>query len=171
MYFGQLLGAAQTQKLVETFFSAVFHPFLFISYLFHAWNQQKTSENEQKKTWFCLLLKVDMQKLVDSLGGTSKLSFFGWFSVQWAAVCSPRSGLFSWLLCISLRTMLAGQNQKKIEKLVLTPEKIILSSGRCAEHPFAGRNTQQLATYITIATNISCYKIKIETDINFNKKR
>ena len=28
-YFNQLMGAAQTQKLVETFFSTVFQPFLF----------------------------------------------------------------------------------------------------------------------------------------------
>ena len=34
VYFDQLLGAARTQKLVETFFSAVFQPFLFISKLF-----------------------------------------------------------------------------------------------------------------------------------------
>ena len=34
VYFDQLLGAAHTQKLVETFFLAVFQPFLFISKLF-----------------------------------------------------------------------------------------------------------------------------------------
>ena len=34
VYFDQLLGAARTQKLVETFYSAVIQPFLFISKLF-----------------------------------------------------------------------------------------------------------------------------------------
>ena len=34
VYFDQFLGAGRTQKLVETFFSAVFQPFLFISKLF-----------------------------------------------------------------------------------------------------------------------------------------
>ena len=34
VYFDQLLGAVRTQKLVETFFSAVFQPFLLISKLF-----------------------------------------------------------------------------------------------------------------------------------------
>ena len=34
VYFDQLLGAARTQKLVETFCSAIFQPFLFISKLF-----------------------------------------------------------------------------------------------------------------------------------------
>ena len=51
VYFDQLLGAARTQKLVETFFSAVFQPFLFISKLFSYFTAEihkKTSENEQK---------------------------------------------------------------------------------------------------------------------------
>ena len=55
VYFDQHLGAARTQKLVETFFSAIFQPFLFILKLFqwfHGWNQQKTSENERKKRGF-----------------------------------------------------------------------------------------------------------------------
>ena len=34
VYFDQLSGAACTRKLVETFFKAVFQPFLFISKLF-----------------------------------------------------------------------------------------------------------------------------------------
>ena len=34
VYFDQLSGACSTRKLVETFFSAVFRPFLFISDLF-----------------------------------------------------------------------------------------------------------------------------------------
>ena len=44
VYFDQLLGAARTQRLVETFFSAIFQPFLFISELF----QKKTPKSVEK---------------------------------------------------------------------------------------------------------------------------
>ena len=54
VYFDQLSGACSTWKLVEILLSVVFNLFQW----FHGWNQQKMSENEQKKTWFCLLLKA-----------------------------------------------------------------------------------------------------------------
>ena len=80
VYFDQLLGAARTQKLVETFFQTCFLPFLFISNLFrwfHTWNQQKTSEKEQKKHVFVYSSKlVDKQKLVNSLKGYPAIVFF-----------------------------------------------------------------------------------------------
>ena len=70
VYFDQLLGAACTQKLVETFFSAIFLPFLFNSkpfQIFHNWNHKKMSEkklwNEQKR------LKNDWKKGFDQLLG------------------------------------------------------------------------------------------------------
>ena len=59
VYFDQFLGAAYTQKLVKTLFSAAFQPFLFILKLFqrfHAWNQQKTSEKTQENYFFLFLL-------------------------------------------------------------------------------------------------------------------
>ena len=58
VYFDELLGALCTQMRVELLFFSRFEPFLFISNLFQwfqAWNQQKTSEKEQKR---CLLLKA-----------------------------------------------------------------------------------------------------------------
>ena len=79
VYFNQLLGVARTQKLVETFFSAVFQKLMFISNLlqwFYAWNQQKTSEKEQKHVFVYSSKQVDMQKLVDSLRGYLKIVFF-----------------------------------------------------------------------------------------------
>ena len=80
VYFDQPSGAARTRKLVETYFSAIFQPFLFILELFlwfHSWNQQKTSENEWKKRGFVYSSKlVDMQKLVDSLRGYLEFVFF-----------------------------------------------------------------------------------------------
>ena len=79
VYFDQLLGAELTQKLVKTFFSAVFQPFMFISNLFqwfHTWNQQKTSENEQKMYFDYSSKLVDMQKLVHSLRGYPKIVWF-----------------------------------------------------------------------------------------------
>ena len=62
MYFDQLSGAARTRKLVAIFLSR-FQPLLFILDLFqwfHIWNQEKTSENEQKFCFFphsCLFFK------------------------------------------------------------------------------------------------------------------
>ena len=63
-------------QLVELLFCSRFQPFLFFLNLFqwfHAWNKQKTSENEQKMC-FCLLLKAGRHAEVGR-GGTSKLSF------------------------------------------------------------------------------------------------
>ena len=48
--------------------------FLFLFHWFHGWNQQKTSENEQKKVYSSKL--VDIQKLVDSLRRSLKFVFF-----------------------------------------------------------------------------------------------
>ena len=84
MYFDQLSGAACTWKLVKTFFFSRFQAFLFNFYLFqwfHAGNQQKRSENEQKKVVFFPNIAysvklVDMRKLVDSLMGYLAFVFF-----------------------------------------------------------------------------------------------
>ena len=48
LYFDQLSGDARTRKLVETFFSAVFQPFLFIKSTKKDWNQTKYAENRKK---------------------------------------------------------------------------------------------------------------------------
>ena len=79
VYFDQLLGAARTQKLVETLFSAVFNLFLLISNLFqwfHGWNHCKTSGNGPKMDFAYSSRLVDMQKLVDSLRGYREIVFF-----------------------------------------------------------------------------------------------
>ena len=58
VYFNQLKGAACTWKLVETLIFSRFQPFLFILNLFqwfHAWNQQKMSENEQKQIYSLII--------------------------------------------------------------------------------------------------------------------
>ena len=60
MYFDQLLGAARTQKLVETFFQPFFNLFCsfqsFFSDFMAEINKKRLKMN--KKTWFCLLLKA-----------------------------------------------------------------------------------------------------------------
>ena len=68
----------------NTFFNR-FQPFLFISkkfHWFHAWNQQKTSENE-KINFFPFLPTPQSWSTCKSWstpwGGTSKSSSFGWF--------------------------------------------------------------------------------------------
>ena len=67
---------------METLFSAVFN--LFRSFLnlfqwFQAWNQQKTSEKEQKKR-FCLLLKAGRHAKAGQLAeGVPWNCLFGWF--------------------------------------------------------------------------------------------
>ena len=84
-WFDQLLGAARTRKLVETFFSAIFQPFLFISKLFqwfHGWNH-KNVWKWTKKTWFCLLLKAGRHAKVGRLPEEVPwMSFFGWILVE-----------------------------------------------------------------------------------------
>ena len=54
--------------ITTSFFSAVFNLFVHFKpfHWFHDWNQQKTSENEPKNMWFCLLIKA---------GWHAKLSF------------------------------------------------------------------------------------------------
>ena len=82
VYFDQLSGAACTRKLVKTFFSAVFQPFLFISKLFqwfHGWNQvqKSSSENEQKNSCFCLILKAGRHSKAGRLPeGIPQISLF-----------------------------------------------------------------------------------------------
>ena len=82
VYFYLLLGAACTQKLVETFFPpfstffAHFKAFSVISLL-------KSTENVWKWTkkcgFVCFSKLVNMQKLVNSLRGYPEIVFFGWF--------------------------------------------------------------------------------------------
>ena len=73
-------------KAGRTTFFSCFQPFLKISNLFqwfHGWNQQKTSENEQKKCGFVYSSKlVDMQKLVDSLRGYFEIVLFNHSSLN-----------------------------------------------------------------------------------------
>ena len=55
--FRPAFGCCMHRKAGGKIFSAVFQPFLFILNLFqrfHGWNQQKTSENEQKMCFFLL---------------------------------------------------------------------------------------------------------------------
>ena len=48
VYFDQLSGAARTQKLIKTFFSAVFQPFLFISKLFQCYIKPQVNSEFNK---------------------------------------------------------------------------------------------------------------------------
>ena len=83
VYFDQLLGAACTQKLVETFFSAVFLTFFVHFKAFSVISRLISLKNVQKwtkKHGFVYSSKlVDIQKLSTPWGGTSNLSIFGWF--------------------------------------------------------------------------------------------
>ena len=130
VYFDRLLGAARTQKLVETFFSAVFQPFLFILKLyqwFHSWNQQKTSENEQK-------LYTDLRIQFNAKHSSTP---------KFSLICYINGGH---LFCsiYTIYTEKALKWKKKVEK---QPKKNWPAFGY-AQHPKAGRNTQQ--TYLIL---------------------
>ena len=83
----------------QLFFSH-FQPFLFISNLFqwfHTWNQQKMSEKEQKKVFLSTPQGwLTCKSWSTPYGGTSKLSFFGWFFYFFNIFCpfSTDFGLF-----------------------------------------------------------------------------
>ena len=83
VYFNHLSGACSIRKLVKLLFFSRFQPFLLILDLFQwflGWNQQKTSENEQKNVILSSPQSWLTCKIWSTLwGGTPKLSFFGWF--------------------------------------------------------------------------------------------
>ena len=79
MDFDQFLGAARTQKLIETFFQLFFNLFgsfqSFFSDFTDEINKKRLKMN--KKCDFVYSSKlVDMQKLVDSLRGYPEIVFF-----------------------------------------------------------------------------------------------
>ena len=83
--FWPAFGCWAHPKAGWNIYLAVFQPFLFFLKLFqwfHNWNQQKTSENEQK-TWCCLLLNAGRHaKAGRLLEGYPEIVFF-WLIFCW----------------------------------------------------------------------------------------
>ena len=81
VYFDQLLGAACTQKMVETLYSAVFTLFYFLM-VFNKFSSEIKEKTFEKTCVLSYSLKlVDMQKLVDSLRGYLEFIVF-WLIYQ-----------------------------------------------------------------------------------------
>ena len=122
VYFYQLLGTACTQKLVKTFFSAVFQPFLIISHLFSDF----TAEIKKKCVFVYSSKLVALQKLVDSLRGYPEIVFFGliFYFMFWVSSIS----LYLDILCYGLKW------SKKVEKRLK----------KCFNQLWGARSTQKL---------------------------
>ena len=90
MYFDQLLGAARTQKLVKTFFSAVFQPFFHFK-AFSVVSRLKLTKKVWKwtrKMWFCLLLKAGQHAKAGRLPeGVPRNCLFRLIICQIARIC------------------------------------------------------------------------------------
>ena len=70
---------------------------------------------------------VDMQKLVNSLGGTPKLSFFCWF--------------FENKHFLDFRPEITEKGEKWTQKVKNIWKKVFQPGFGCVQHPKAGRNT------------------------------
>ena len=81
VYFDQLLDAACTQKLVETFFQPFFNLFCSFQSFFSDFpaeiNKKHLKMNKKKLDFVYSSKMVDMQKLVDSLRGYPEIVFIG----------------------------------------------------------------------------------------------
>ena len=127
-----------------------FKPFLLILNLFqwlHDWNQQKTSETEQKK--WCLSTPQSWSTCKSwstPWGGTSNLSFLvDFFDEELFAALKSRqisrfcsfSDVFCWFLAWNhwTRFKMNKQGWKRLKK-------VVRPAFGCVQHPKDGRNTQ-----------------------------
>ena len=138
---------------------------------FHCWNQQKTSENEQKKPCFCLFLKAGRHAKaarlpkglprnclfsvdflhVDQLWGVDKNTFFVHFQT-----------FFVDFSCEIIEKV-KNEKRKKVEN---GSKKVIRPAFVCCIHPKAGWNIQQTDSIFRSKTCLPNNRLCI-SNINF----